>query len=72
MTDLVDKANADNELIVAVQTRNIQRMHERQAHQASAEFCELCACSIPDERRHAVPGVRLCVVCQSQQERLYR
>jgi len=32
----------------------------------SLEDCEECAKKIPEARRNAVPGVRLCVACQSE------
>lgn len=32
----------------------------------SLENCEECDASIPDARRTAVPGVRLCITCQSE------
>jgi phage/conjugal plasmid C-4 type zinc finger TraR family protein len=32
---------------------------------ASLENCEECGKTIPPARREAVPGVRLCVACQS-------
>jgi len=32
----------------------------------SLEHCESCDAEIPDARRKAVPGVRLCVRCQSE------
>jgi phage/conjugal plasmid C-4 type zinc finger TraR family protein len=31
----------------------------------SLENCESCARTIPRARREAVPGVRLCIACQS-------
>lgn len=34
----------------------------------SAEFCEECDAAIPEARRKAVPGVQLCVTCQSKLE----
>lgn len=34
----------------------------------SAEFCEECDAAILAARREAVPGVRLCVSCQSKAE----
>lgn len=34
----------------------------------SAEFCEECGAAIPEARRKAVPGVQLCVTCQSKLE----
>jgi len=32
----------------------------------SATHCEECEALIPDARREAVPGVRLCISCQSE------
>jgi phage/conjugal plasmid C-4 type zinc finger TraR family protein len=36
----------------------------------SAAECEDCGEPIPDGRRRAVPGVRLCVACKTRKERL--
>ena len=35
----------------------------------SLEHCEECDRPIPEARREAVPGVRLCVQCQEQQDK---
>ena len=35
----------------------------------SAIHCDECGAIIPDARRKAVPGVRLCVSCQAEQEK---
>ena len=35
----------------------------------SLRHCEECGCEIPEARRKAVPGVRLCVQCQEEQDR---
>lgn len=35
----------------------------------SLEHCEECGAKIPEARRKAVPGVRLCVACQSELDR---
>jgi phage/conjugal plasmid C-4 type zinc finger TraR family protein len=35
----------------------------------SLENCEECGKSIPPARRKAVPGVRLCVACQSEHDK---
>ncbi|MCH2040308.1 MAG: TraR/DksA C4-type zinc finger protein [Saccharospirillaceae bacterium] len=34
----------------------------------SAEFCEECGADIPAARREKVPGVQLCVSCQTLEE----
>ncbi|MCQ0971572.1 DksA/TraR family C4-type zinc finger protein [Paracoccus sp. TK19116] len=38
----------------------------------SAEFCAECDEPIPDARRQAIPGVQLCVDCQSGRDRARR
>jgi phage/conjugal plasmid C-4 type zinc finger TraR family protein len=35
----------------------------------SLEHCEECGESIPEARRQALPGVRLCVPCQAERDR---
>lgn len=34
----------------------------------SLSHCEECGQSIPDARREAVPGVRLCITCQAARD----
>jgi len=34
----------------------------------SAKFCRDCGEKIPDARRRAVPGIKCCVFCSSQNE----
>lgn len=36
---------------------------------ASLTHCEECEAPIPEARRKALPGVSLCVVCQSEMEK---
>jgi phage/conjugal plasmid C-4 type zinc finger TraR family protein len=35
----------------------------------SLKHCEECEAMIPEARRKAIPGVRLCVECQSEMEK---
>lgn len=35
----------------------------------SLQYCEECDAPIPEARRQAVPGVRLCVKCQAEHDR---
>jgi len=35
----------------------------------SLTHCEACNAEIPEARHQAIPGVRLCVICQEQQDR---
>lgn len=39
---------------------------------SSATHCESCGEAIPDARRFILPGVGLCVACQSDIERMTR
>lgn len=37
----------------------------------SLQHCEECGAEIPEPRRAAVPGVRLCIDCQSELEKTH-
>jgi len=43
----------------------VRAARERMPRGPSAMCCEECDAPIPEARRQAVPGVRLCVSCQS-------
>ena len=43
----------------------IKRARSRAPKGPSLAHCEECAAPIPQARREAVPGVRLCVTCQT-------
>lgn len=47
----------------------IQRVRSRLPQGAGLERCEDCDAPIPEARRKAVPGVRLCVSCQDAHDR---
>ncbi len=38
----------------------------------SAQECDLCGADIPEGRRKALPGVRTCVACQSERDKIRR
>ncbi len=44
----------------------IKQAKERLPQGESLTHCEECDTEIPEARRQAVPGVRLCVQCQSE------
>ena len=44
----------------------IKRARSELPKGASLSHCEECGKAIPEARREAVPGVRLCVACQSE------
>ena len=44
----------------------VQRARSQLPQGASLSHCEECAAPIPEARRQALPGVRLCVPCQTK------
>ncbi|MFJ3469068.1 TraR/DksA C4-type zinc finger protein [Pseudomonas sp. NPDC090201] len=68
VTDIATEAeDAFREQALAAQ-RAVQAHHTG----ASATHCESCGEAIPDARRLILPGVELCVACQSDFERMGR
>jgi phage/conjugal plasmid C-4 type zinc finger TraR family protein len=47
----------------------VSRAQGRLPTGVSLERCEECGASIPEARRKAIPGVRLCVACQEAADR---
>jgi phage/conjugal plasmid C-4 type zinc finger TraR family protein len=47
----------------------VSRARARLPRGASRKTCEECGQTIPPARREAVPGVRLCVKCQAEQDK---
>jgi len=47
----------------------LQRIRNNRPAGESRRQCEDCGEDIPQARREAVPGVRLCVTCQSEHDR---
>lgn len=46
----------------------IKRARSQLRQGPGLEHCEECDAPIPEARRKAVPGVRLCVACQEQED----
>lgn len=46
----------------------IQRARSRLGQGPGRSECEECGEAIPEARRNAVPGVRLCIACQSARD----
>ncbi len=44
----------------------VERARARLPRGPSRTDCEACGAAIPEARRAAIPGVRLCVACQSE------
>ena len=47
----------------------IQRVRSRLPQGPGLERCEECDAAIPEARREAVPGVRLCLDCQDARDK---
>ena len=48
----------------------ISRAQSRLPHGPGLTHCEDCGAPIPEARRAAMPGVRLCVHCQERKDRV--
>lgn len=47
----------------------VQRARSQLPRGPSLSHCEECDAPIPEARRQAIPGVRLCVACQTEQDK---
>ncbi|MDH3661128.1 MAG: DksA/TraR family C4-type zinc finger protein [Alphaproteobacteria bacterium] len=47
----------------------VSRARDHLSQGESLKHCEECDVAIPEARREAVPGVRLCVTCQDTRDR---
>jgi len=63
------KDGAVQEQIDATVEEAIQLAKSRLPKGKSLTHCEECEVAIPEMRRKAIPGVRLCVKCQSEVEK---
>lgn len=60
---------AVNEQIEASIEDELKRMRARTGPQGeSLEFCAECEEPIPEARRKAIPGVKLCIDCQQERD----
>ena len=46
----------------------ISRAQSRLSHGPSLSHCAECGAAIPEARRQALPGVRLCLACQDAED----
>lgn len=60
--------NAVNDQIDATVQDAIRRARSQLPQGPGLTHCEECGVEIPEARRKAVPGVRLCVDCQEAQD----
>jgi len=61
--------NAVNEQIDATVKDGVLRARSQLPQGESLEHCSECGAPIPEARRRAMPGVRLCVACQEAHDR---
>ena len=62
--DIADRAQLEAEQIGAIE----RRASVKKADRLSAYYCAFCGEPIPEARRLAVPGCRLCIDCQTERE----
>jgi phage/conjugal plasmid C-4 type zinc finger TraR family protein len=55
--------------IDATVTDGILRAQSRLSQGPGLKSCAVCGAEIPEARRRAIPGVRLCVACQDATDR---
>ena len=60
------KDGAVQDQIDATVSDAVALARSRIGHGESLSHCEECGNDIPEARQQAIPGVRLCVVCQSE------
>ena len=72
MADIADLAEALEANQRADALAAFARSRQAQCSRNSLSECEACAVSIPVTRQVAVPGVRLCINCQSLLEQQKR
>lgn len=64
--------NAVNEQIEDFINDEIYRARKNVPSGESLEYCEKCGEEIPEARRKALPGVRLCISCQEEFDRQHK
>lgn len=65
MSDAIDKANDAAAVFLA---ESLAKQRAQLPAGPSLSQCEDCGGPIPEARRQAVPGCRLCVFCQTYEE----
>ncbi len=63
------KDGAVQEQIDATIGDAVSRARDQLPKGESLSHCEECGAEIPEARREAVPGVRLCIACQAEHDK---
>lgn len=61
--------NAVNDQIKSSLEDEVSRIRNRLPKGESLEYCEECGEKIPEARQKAIPGVRLCIGCQEEDDK---
>ncbi len=69
MSDHIDKAAEREAQLRDDALAKLKRMQQEQAARPALSECNECGSKISAARRRAVPGVQLCVICQTQFEK---
>lgn len=69
MSDHIDKAVERETELRDDALAKIKRLQLEQSARPSLSECESCGSEIPEARRRAVPGVQLCISCQTAFEK---
>ncbi|OAV05913.1 TraR/DksA C4-type zinc finger protein [Moraxella catarrhalis] len=69
MSDVIDQAQRQSELILARELKNAQRHNP---NTPSATHCTDCSEAIPELRRQTIKGCTRCVACQSDFEQFQK
>ncbi|EME6251022.1 TraR/DksA C4-type zinc finger protein [Salmonella enterica subsp. enterica serovar Muenchen] len=69
MADEIDRAQENYEGYLE---SLIEKKRYRASSSESLYYCRLCGEPIPEERRKILPGVEICIYCQSEKERRQR
>ncbi|EBL8291895.1 conjugal transfer protein TraR [Salmonella enterica] len=68
----MDEIDRDQEFNERQLEATIARSRSPVGDRLSLHFCRQCGEAIPEKRRQLVPGVSLCIDCQTDSERRYR
>ena len=63
------KDGAEQEQIESTLDDAVQRARRQLPRGESLKECDACGDPIPEARRNAMPGVRLCVTCQAEADK---
>ncbi|MGU9648492.1 TraR/DksA family transcriptional regulator [Salmonella enterica subsp. enterica serovar 6,7:l,v:-] len=69
MPDEIDRDQEFNEQQLEVM---IARARSVPTHSPSLHFCRRCGETIPEKRRLLLPGISLCIGCQTENEQKHR